>query len=297
VLRRASKPVRLSWGLRRRQSSLLDKVTVTLVTAIVLTAVIGPFIAPDPYIAHIDEAFRAPGTAHWLGTDEHGRDVFWRIVVGCRVTLGVAITVVIGYATTGTIVATVASVGPRWLGDVLMRITDAVLAFPSLLFALAVTAAIGAGLRSVMVVLILTGWPMSARLLRGLMRETMEMPFVAGARTLGVSRTRLMVHHVLPHALPTLWVKWAGDIGNTVITIGGLSFVGAGAQPPSPEWGAMVASAQGFVSTYWWIALFPGLAIAVTTASFGLLGDMLQVHSDPAVRQRLAVARTKGVSR
>jgi peptide/nickel transport system permease protein len=285
---RTRRPVRLSWGLRRRESSLLDRITITLVAVIVLVAVIGPWLGPDPYLVHVDQAFRPPGAAHWFGTDEHGRDVLGRIVAGSRVTLGTAAVVVAGYATIGTLVATAASVAPRWLSDTLMRVTDAVLAFPSLLFALAVTAAIGSGLPSVMAVLILTGWPMSARLLRGLMRETMAMPFVAGAQTLGVSRTRLMVRHVLPNALPALWVKWAGDIGNTVITVGGLSFVGAGAQPPSAEWGAMVASAQGFVSSDWWIALFPGLAIAVTTASFGLLGDLLQLRGDPTVRRRVA---------
>jgi peptide/nickel transport system permease protein len=123
------------------------------------------------------------------------------------------------------------------------------------------------------------------------MRETMSLPFVEGARTLGVSNQRMMVRHVLPNSLPALWVKWAGDIGNTVLVIGGLSFIGAGAQPPSAEWGAMVAGAKGFVSTAWWVALFPGLAIALTTAAFGLLGDMFHVRSDPALRQRLNAMR------
>lgn len=206
--------------------------------------------------------------------------------------MGTAVLVVIGYAIIGVLVATLATIGPRWLADTLMRFTDAILAFPSILFALAVAATLGAGLRSVIIALVLTGWAPTTRLLRGIMRETMTLPFIDGARTVGVSRAGLMVQHVLPNSLPALWVKWAGDIGNTVVVIGGLSFIGAGAQPPSAEWGAMIAGAQSYVSTAWWVALFPGVAIAITTAGFGLLGDMFHVRSDPALR-RPARSRAK----
>ncbi|WP_431907552.1 ABC transporter permease [Amycolatopsis thermoflava] len=278
--------VRLSWGVRRGPSPVLDTVTLVLAAVIVLVALVGPLFAPDVYASHIAEAAHGPSAAHWFGTDDQGRDVAWRIVVGCRDTLLSAVLVVAGYALVGTGVAVVATLGPRWLREVLMRFTDVVLAFPGMIFALAVAAALGSGLDSVMIALVATGWPMTARLLRGVLAETMTLPFVEGARTLGVSRTRLMLRHVLPNSLPVLWVKWAGDIGNTVLVIGALSFIGTGAQPPSTEWGAMVSGAKGFVSTAWWMALFPGLAIAVTTAAFGLLGDLLNVRSDPALRRR-----------
>ncbi len=297
LLRLVRRPARLSWSLRRHESTLLDKVTVGLVALIVLAALLGPLVAPDIYLSDIRHAFAPPSAQHYFGTDDQGRDVFWRVVVGCRTSLGAASVIVAGYGLLGTIVATVASIGPRWLDDVLMRLTDAVLAFPGFLFALAVTAALGAGVRTVAAALILTGWPMTARLLRGIVREKMAMPFVAGARTLGVSRTRLMTRHVLPNALPPLWVKWASDIGNTVITVGGLSFIGAGAQPPTAEWGAMVATAQGHVSTAWWTALFPGLAIAVTAVAFGLFGDALHLRMDPAMRQRVATSLARKVPR
>jgi peptide/nickel transport system permease protein len=293
----AIRPARLSWSLRRHESTLLDKVTVSLVALILLVALIGPLVAPDVYASHIRHAFQAPSGGHWFGTDDQGRDVLWRVIVGCRASLGAAIVIVFGYGLIGTVVAAVASIGPRWLDEVLMRFTDAVLAFPGLLFALAVTAALGAGVLTVMAALVLTGWPMTARLLRGIMREKMAMPFVQGARTLGVSRSRLMGAHVLPNALPALWVKWASDIGNTVITVGALSFVGAGAQPPTAEWGAMVAAAQGHVTTAWWVALFPGLAIAVTAVAFGLLGDMVHLRTDPAVRQQAAASLARRVPR
>lgn len=285
---RRRRRLRTSWGVRRRRSGVLDVVTTVLVAVVVLTAIVGPWIAPDVFVSHITESFRAPSAQHWFGTDQQGRDVFWRVVVGARQSVLSAVLVVLGYAVVSILLATVATLGPRWLDDVVMRITDAVMAFPSMLFALAVTAALGAGLDSVLLALVATGWPISTRLLRGLMRETAALPFVEGARTLGVSRTRLMLRHVLPNSMPALVTKWTGDVGNTIIVIGGLSFIGAGAQPPSAEWGASVAAARSFVSSAWWIALFPGLAIAVATAAFGLLGDVLNVRSDPALRARVA---------
>ncbi|BBB02315.1 putative peptide ABC transporter permease [Actinacidiphila reveromycinica] len=276
--------------LRSGPSPLLDTVTVVLVTVLVLLAVVGPLLAPDVYSSHIDLARQAPSGAHWLGTDDQGRDIGWRIVVGARATLLSSVVIVAGYALLGTLVAVAAALGPRLVDEALMRFTDVVLAFPGLIFALAVTAALGAGLKSAIVALVLTGWPMTARLLRGIIAETSALPYVEGARTLGVGPVRLMARHVLPNSLPAVWVKWAGDIGNTVLVIGALSFVGAGAQPPSAEWGAMVNGARGYVSTAWWTALFPGLAIAVTTAAFGLLGDMLHLRTDPALRARAAAA-------
>ncbi len=279
-----------AWGLRSGPNPLLDTATVALVALLLLVAVVGPLLAPDVYTSHIDLARHAPSGAHLLGTDDQGRDIAWRIVAGARTTLLSSVVIVLGYALLGTLVAVAAALGPRLVDEALMRFTDVVLAFPGLVFALAVTAALGAGLKSAIVALILTGWPMTARLLRGIIAETSALPYIEGARTLGVGPVRLMARHILPNSLPAVWVKWAGDIGNTVLVIGALSFVGAGAQPPSAEWGAMVNSAKGYVSTAWWTALFPGLAIAVTTAAFGLLGDMLHLRTDPALRARAASA-------
>lgn len=288
---------KVSWGIIGRSTPLLDRIVIVSVVTICLVALVGPSLAPDVYASNISQALSPPSGEHWLGTDDQGRDVLWRIVVGSRVSLGVAVTVVAGAGLLGCLVAVLATVGPRWLDEVLMRVTDAVLSFPSILFALAVTAALGVGLSTVLVALIFVEWTMSARLLRGLLREAMQLPYVAGARVLGVSNVRLMIRHVLPNAIPALCVKWAGDIGNTVIVIGGLSFIGAGAQPPSAEWGATLAAAQGYVSTAWWIALFPGLALAITTASFGLLGDVFLLRTDPVLRQSISAVQRKGVAR
>jgi peptide/nickel transport system permease protein len=270
------------WRLRRphrtRRSTPLDIATVTVVAIIVLAALIGPMLAPDVYSSSIADALQPPSASHWFGTDQQGRDVFWRVVVGARYSLVASVIIVAGYSLLGLVIASFTVIGPRWFNELVTRFIDLGLAFPSLVFALGVAAVLGPSLPTACVALIVTGWPMTARLLQGIMKEVTAMPYIEGARVLGASRTRLVTRHVLPNAVPTLWVKWAGDIGNTVLVLGGLSFIGAGAQPPSPEWGATVSMAQSIVATAWWAALFPGLAIAVTTAAFGLLGDMMNLR-------------------
>ncbi|HEY9290070.1 MAG TPA: ABC transporter permease [Microlunatus sp.] len=263
---------------RRRRSRPLDVVTLVMVAAILLTATVGPLFAPDVYRSSVADSLQPPSAAHWFGTDQQGRDVFWRVVVGARYSLAASVIIVAGYSLLGLVIASFTVIGPRWLNELVTRFIDLGLAFPSLVFALGIAAALGPSLPTACLALIVTGWPMTARLLQGIMKEVTAMPYIEGARVLGVSRFRLIRRHVLPNALPTLWVKWAGDVGNTVLVLGGLSFIGAGAQPPSAEWGATVSMAQPIVSTAWWAALFPGLAIALTTAAFGLLGDMLHLR-------------------
>jgi peptide/nickel transport system permease protein len=277
--------MRRSWrNGHRRSGALLDLIGVVIVTCAILAVAVGPLIAPDVMGSHIADARLAPSAEHWFGTDDQGRDVFWRVVVGARTTLLAAAVVVVLYSTIGVLVATVAVLAPRWVGDVVMRAVDVMQAFPSLILALLVAALMGPSLTSSIVALGATGWVITARLLAGIMRETLHEPYVEAARTLGVSTPMLMVRHVLPNALPALWVKWAGDFGVTILLIGSMSFIGAGAQPPSAEWGAMVIAAKGSVTTQWWSALFPGLAIALTSMGFALLGDA--IHHRTARRTR-----------
>lgn len=270
----------------RARIPALDLVVGVVVCLIIGAAIIGPIIAPaSTYESQILESLEAPSAAHWLGTDDQGRDIFWRIIVGSRESLLSSVMVVTGYSTIGVIIACLAAMGGRWVDESLMRFTDIVLALPGLIVALGFAAALGPSLRSAIIAMILAGWPATARLLRGIMHETMAMPYIAGAKVLGVSQTRLMIRHVLPNSLDVLIVKWAADIGFTILVLSGLSFIGVGAQPPSPEWGAMVAEARGYITTAWWAALFPGLAITITAAAFGLLGDTLQVRRNPMLRR------------
>ena len=265
----------------------LDLLVYGLVILLLLVAVFGPMLAPDEvYTSDILNALNPPSAEHWFGTDDQGRDVMWRVVLGARATLLSSFLVVTIYSLIGVTIATLAAVGPRWLDDGLMRITDIGLSLPPMIVALGFAAALGSSLQSAIIALGLTGWPITARMLRGIMRQTMETPFVANARVLGVSNFRLMTKHVLPNSLDVLIVKWAGDISVTALVLSGLSFIGVGAQPPSAEWGAMIAGARGYVSTAWWAVMAPGLAITITAIAFGLLGDMLQVRRDPSLKGR-----------
>lgn len=266
----------------RRSGFLLDVLGLTIVGVVVLVVAFGPLLAPDVNTSHILESREGPGAGHWLGTDDQGRDVLWRIIVGARTTVLAAVAIVALYSVIGIVIATVAVTAPRWIGDIIMRFVDVMQAFPSLIFALLIAALMGPSLTSAIVALGATGWVITARLLAGIMRETYQEPYIEAARVLGVSGPRILIRHVLPNALPTLWVKWAGDLGTTIILIGSMSFIGAGAQPPSAEWGAMVIAAKGYVATGWWASLFPGLAIAITSMGFALVGDL--VH-DRALRR------------
>jgi peptide/nickel transport system permease protein len=263
-----------------------ERLLIATLIVILFAAVFGPIIAPASITSsNILDALAHPSAAHWFGTDEQGRDVFWRVVAGARYSVLSALLVVAGYSVIGVVVAVAATAGGRFVDHVLMRITDAGLALPTIIFALALATILGPGLRSSTIALILTGWPFTARLLRSVMRETMATPMVEGARVLGVSRWRLLWRHVLPNSLDVLVVKWSGDVGNAILTLSALSFIGVGAQPPSPEWGAMVNDAQNYISSAWWAALAPGLAIAITATCFGLLGDVLQVRLNPELRE------------
>jgi peptide/nickel transport system permease protein len=256
----------------------LDRIVIAVVVIAVLVAVFGPLVAPsaETTTSNILDTMRAPSAQHWLGTDDQGRDIAWRIVAGARESLLSALLVVAGYSVIGAAVATVAALGGKVVDEVLMRLTDAVMAIPTIIFALGFTAALGVGLKSAIIALIITAWPVTARMLRGEIRQTLAMPYVAGARVLGMSRRRLLLAHILPNSLDALIVKWGGDVGSTVLVITSLSFIGAGPQPPSPEWGAMVSEGANYISSAWWMALFPGLAIAIVAVAFALLADVIQ---------------------
>jgi peptide/nickel transport system permease protein len=256
----------------------LDRLVIAVVVIAVLVAVFGPLVAPsaETTTSSILDAMRAPSARHWLGTDDQGRDVAWRIAAGARESLLSALLVVAGYSLIGAAVAAVATFGGKVADEALMRLTDAVMAIPTIIFALGFTAALGVGLKSAIIALVITAWPVTARMLRGEIRQTLAMPYVAGARVLGMSRRRLLFRHVLPNSLDALVVKWGGDVGSTVLVITSLSFIGAGPQPPSPEWGAMVSEGANYITSAWWMALFPGIAIAVVAVAFALLADVIQ---------------------
>jgi len=270
---------------RKPRFTVYEICVFTVVAALLLLALIGPLFAPDSiYTSNMVMTLMPPSATNWLGTDDQGRDIFWRLIAGAQLSLFSTILVVALYSTIGMIIATLATVGPRWVDELLMRITDIGMSLPGLVVALGIATVLGPSLQSGIIALALTGWPMTARILRTTMRQTMEQPFVEGARILGVSPTRLMLKHVLPNSIDVLIVKWAGDISFTMLILAGLSFIGVGAQPPSPEWGAMISGARSYMSIAWWAVAAPGAAIVINAVAFALLADILQVRRDPSLQ-------------
>ena len=268
-----------------QSSGKLDMFVFALTGFLIFLAIFGPPLAPDSiYRSDIGNALQPPSGAHWFGTDDQGRDIFWRLVAGAQATLLSSVLIVAAYSLIGVAVATIAAVGPKWLDELLMRITDIGLALPGLIVALGFAAALGPSLESAIIAKAITGWPVTARLLRSILMQTMTAQYVVGAQVLGASKWRLMTRHVLPNSLDILIVKWAGDIGATVLILAAMSFIGVGAQAPSAEWGAMVADAKGYVSSAWWAVAALGAMIAITSVAFSLLGDILQVWRDPSLR-------------
>jgi peptide/nickel transport system permease protein len=255
-------------------------------------AVFGPVLASgDPYTVNFGSTLTAPSAAHWFGTDDAGRDVLLRVVYGARTTLSAVAVVLLIAASAGTLIGTLAAVGGRAVDEVLMRITDIGLSFPPLVLAIGLSAAFGGGLNGAIAAIALSWWPGYARLVRTLVGDTESRPFVENARVLGVSRLRLLVRHILPNALDLLFVQLTLDISFVAVTLSGLSFVGAGARPPSAEWGAMIYEGTQNISSAWWVAIFPGAALTLTAISFSLLGDLLRSQLDPRVRSLIRTRR------
>ena len=279
-----------AWGRRYRlwrdfRAHPLAMAGLIVVAILVLAAAAAPLLArADPSAQDLANRLEFPSAAHWLGTDELGRDVFSRLLYGGRVTLGMVIAVVLMVAPVGLAVGCVAGYAGGVLDRVLMRVTDVFLAFPRLILALAFVAAIKPGVTSAIFAIALTAWPPYARLARA---ETMTIrgtDFIAATRLTGASATRIVFFHVAPLCLPSLVVRVTLDMSSIILTAASLGFLGMGAQPPSPEWGAMIATARRFILEQWWVPTFPGIAIFVASLAFNLLGDGLRDVLDPKQR-------------
>ena len=260
-------------------------VGASLAVLAVLAALVGTIAAPySSTLPDYTAVLGSPSGAHLFGTDQIGRDVLSRVLSGAHISLEVAAAVVIVGALVGTVIGLVSGYAGGLLDEVLMRITDIFLAFPALVVALALTATLGAGITNTALALSVVWWPYYARLIRGqvLMLRTRE--YVEAARAVGVGHGRVMWRHILPNSLTPLVVQMSLDVGFAVLAVSSLSFIGLGALPPTPEWGAMIADAQTYVRSAWWVATFPGLAITLTVIGFNLLADLLQDWLNPRLR-------------
>jgi peptide/nickel transport system permease protein len=254
--------------------------TIVLI-AWVIVAILAPWIAPRDPLEISFVGRQAPSAEYFFGTDRLGRDIFSRILYGARISLLIGVLSVAIGLTTGTLMGLVAGYYGGRLETVIMRFVDALLAFPGILLALVVIAALGPSLINVMIAVGISSVPEYARLARASVLSVKERPFVEAARAFGAYDGRIMVYHVLPSIRAPLIVLSTLQIGTAILVGSGLSFLGMGAQPPTPEWGLMTASGRDFLDRAWWISTFPGLAILSTVIAVNLMGDGLREALDP----------------
>ncbi len=252
-----------------------------LLIMLVLVALLAPIIAPDPINQNIAQRLQPPSAKHWLGTDQLGRDVWARVAHGAGISLRVGFGVVILAVLIGVGVGLLAgTLGGAW-DNLLMRVTDIFFAFPSLILAMAIAAALGPNLNNTIIAVALVSWPIYARLVRANVLALREREFVEAARAMGASQGRLMFRHLLPNTLTPIFVQASFDVGGAILTAAGLSFIGFGAQPPTPEWGAMVSETRSYIAEAIWAPTAPAVGILLTVLAFNLLGDALRDVLDP----------------
>jgi peptide/nickel transport system permease protein len=267
---------------------LRDKLAVAgliVIVATIVIAIFAPYLAPYPDQgrgnSNMQERLQAPSGEHIMGTDQHGRDVLSRVMFGARIPLIISFVVTAGVLIVGVPLGGIAGYFGGWIDEVVMRITDLFLAFPALIFAMALVAFLGASLRNVAIALVLTWWPWYARLVRSMAISLRERPYVLAAKTMGVGHFTIIRRHILPNTLGPVIVQMTVDIGAVILEVAALSFIGLGAKPPTPEWGLMVSEGREYILSEWWLSTFAGIAIFGLVLAFNLVGDALRDVLDP----------------
>ncbi|TCM58363.1 peptide/nickel transport system permease protein [Rhizobium sp. PP-F2F-G48] len=272
----------MTW--RRFSANRLALLGLGILVLLILMAIFAGALSPhSPVVGDLAGArLLPPGSpGYLLGTDDQGRDILSRLLHGSRLTLFVIILVAVIAAPTGLIVGAVAGYAGGWVDAVLMRITDIFLAFPKLVLALALVAALGPGIENAVLAIAVTSWPPYARIARAETMTVRNADYIAAVRLMGASPLRIVLLHVMPMCLSSLIVRITLDMAGVILTAAGLGFLGLGAQPPLPEWGAMIASGRRFILDQWWVATMPGIAILLVSLAFNLLGDGLRDALDP----------------
>jgi peptide/nickel transport system permease protein len=270
------------------KSNRLAMIGFTIVAALILIAALAPLIAPYSPVTGGDlrlDRLQPPSWAHPFGTDDQARDIFSRVIWGTQLTLMVVLLVAVIATPIGLAVGTTAGYFGGWVDVVLMRITDIFLAFPRLILALAFASALGPGIENAIIAIAITSWPPYARLARAETLTIREADYIAAIRLQGASSGRIILGHVTPLCLSSVIVRVTLDMAGIILTAAGLGFLGLGAQPPQPEWGAMIAGGRRFIIDYWWVATMPGIAILIVSLGFNLLGDGLRDVFDPKARK------------
>ncbi len=273
------------------KKSPLAMVGTVLVLLFLFVALFAPILAPyDPIKQDLSNILQPPSEKHPFGTDTLGRDILSRIIYGARISLIVGVLVVTISSIIGIIAGLVSGFFGGYIDLIVMRITDLFLSFPALILAMAIAGALGPSLTNTMIAISLVWWPPYARLIRGQVLTVKHKEFVEAATALGQSNLRIMFTHVLPNSLTPAIIQATMDLGAVILTAAGLSFIGFGAQPPTPEWGSMISLGRNYFLKQWWLATFPGLAILITVVGFNLLGDGIRDLLDPRIRRELKEA-------
>ena len=259
---------------------------IALTAAAILAAIAAPWLAPhDPLRTDFSQSLSPPGApGHPLGTDQLGRDVLARMLFGARLALFIGGCTVAVTALVGGLLGLVAGFVERWPSTVLMRLVDVQLSFPFILLAMTINAIMGLGLRNIILSLSAAGWVVYARVVRGEVLSVKQRDFVQAAAALGMGRTRLMFRHVLPNVAPSIIVVASLQFSSFIVAEAAISFLGFGVQPPTPAWGSMLSESRDFLYVAWWLAEFPGAALALTALGVNLLGDWLRDTLDPKLR-------------
>lgn len=277
-----------SWRLARDLArNPLAMVGLFIIVSLLLVAGFAPWIAPySPVDGVLANRLQPPSVQHWMGTDELGRDILSRVIYGARITLMIVILVAIIAAPLGLVIGTAAGYFGGWIDRILMGMTDIFLSFPRLILALAFVAALGPGIENAVIAIAITAWPVYARIARAEVLTFRNAEFLDAVRMLGASPLRIIGLHVIPLCMPSAIVRVTLDMAGIILTAAGLGFIGLGAQPPLPEWGAMISRGRSFILDQWWVATMPGFAIVVVSLGFCLFGDGLRDVLDPKQRSR-----------
>ncbi|MFZ7127152.1 MAG: ABC transporter permease [Desulfobacterales bacterium] len=274
----------LTWRLLRANPTAMAGLII--LAAMGLMALSAGWLAPyDPIRLSLGERLQPPGPAHWFGTDEMGRDILSRVMHGARISLRIGFVVILIAGGIGSVVGAVAGFYGGRVDNFIMRVMDVILSFPSLVLAMALAAAMGPSLNNAIMAVAFVMIPKFARLVRGEALAVKEMPFIAAARVSGARNRWIIAHHILPNCINSVIVLGTLTLGDTILIAASLSFIGLGAQPPTPEWGAMISVGRKFLMDQWWYATFPGLFILVTVIGFNILGDALRDILDPRIRR------------
>jgi len=276
----------VKYSLYMVRQNPLTIIGISIFLGFILMAIFAPAIAPyGPYEINPPELLQPPSSQHFFGTDECGRDIFSRVVYGARISLAAGLTITIISMIIGSTIGIVSAYTGGIVDDIIMRIADVFLSFPWIVMAMAINSVLGRGIINTVIALSIVWWPIYARLIRSQALSIKQMPYTEAIRALGAGKLRIIFIHILPNCLSPVLVQASLDIGGAILWCAALSFIGLGAQPPSPEWGAMITVGSHYLRESWWYATFPGLMITIVVLGFNLLGDGLRDIIDPRLRR------------